>query len=1117
MRCLLTCFTETLYTENALEANKFIAALTNKPTQESITMCYSLLNITLSYDPSGTLPYTSYWTDQKEVVIAYALQVLLAVMNYGLFQGTNQWWAVIENLKSKRDLAYMSAGMLRLISNRFKAANTWLPMSQKELDFHAPLILLLVKLLEKNPDLRQVMALAVDMDELMASLLFIMYDDTVNKRGLLKPVTCILLLLSTDQAFCKMLSKPFAGTLPVALPKFNGNLIDLMVVVMHYVINLNEDWIKPIYEQFFGILFNVSPYCWMSSVVGSAKLLALLDVFSGIKVLQKSPEYGNCVVHGVEVINNFLSFDYANNRTLLYIVLRESAIFDRIQELTGPGGILQPRKAEIPLEMIQRLIVTLGPRLKEYCEKTQTTSDEEVMNFLARIQLTNMPKSDLPKPRHATRLEAAMTQWVWATIFGRNVRPQLWAVAPIKLIQVTAPAAKQLAITGPGGSTPSDLLGQSTRVRRAFEILTNQIVDVNDGDFWRTLFTSPFTFEELTESVPISVVRNLKLAQPISFATLVYKSVEQAHLFGKYSGDFYVPVCNALRILTRVMPILYETDPQFPLYAEHLLWQNKVFGKDGQEVGVQTKNWTEDEPGPEKSLGQILANALLHAALHPGFSFLPTSTTHTLPERVSEKSYSNPRHIWTGGLGVSDTGNLRNASVDANRIDLLRCIVSCSADTLYQADPLRPNKFIKAMTGELHMFNVTFCYSLLNTVFSYDPQGSLPYMSYWTDTQEEVVDKCLQVLLALLHPGTVGQTNAFWYVLTKITNDRDMAVAVQGCLNFLNNRKNAANTWIPGSQKDLDEQGFVCTLLIKLMQANPMLRDKLCKVVAIKDIISSVIFIIIEDFSLRRGYMGAATLLLYLLSEEPNFGRVLNLPADKLPTTMPLPYGGTWFDAMIVLTHHMASSEVEWITKLVHRLLSCIYHASPSCAAIGEDASVRLIQMFGVYSRQLLGGDLASAPHVTLLLKIMTNLLSFNFQGNLHICVSMLFTSNLTERFEALAQGTGEGASIPAKTRADFQVSMPIRVLKSFEPLYKQHLEANGQPDRDTLLSILRRVNLSGMPEPPEMVLDSPESALEKDRRITKFAWYCIFTHNINPALWPPAAIKVITVKAQER
>ena len=76
-------------------------------------------------------------------------------------------------------------------------------------------------------------------------------------------------------------------------------------------------------------------------------------------MLQKSPEYGNCVVHGVEVINNFLSFDYANNRTLLYIVLRESAIFDRIQELTGPGGILQPRKAEIPLEVCGGLQVVV--------------------------------------------------------------------------------------------------------------------------------------------------------------------------------------------------------------------------------------------------------------------------------------------------------------------------------------------------------------------------------------------------------------------------------------------------------------------------------------------------------------------------------------------------------------------------------------------------------------------------------------------------------------------------------------------------------------------------------------------------------------------------------------
>lgn len=43
-----------------------------------------------------------------------------------------------------------------------------------------------------------------------------------------------------------------------------------------------------------------------------------------------------------------------------------------------------------------------------------------------------------------------MTQWTWATIFGRNTIPQVWAVGPVKLIQVATPAA-QLAIAGPSG------------------------------------------------------------------------------------------------------------------------------------------------------------------------------------------------------------------------------------------------------------------------------------------------------------------------------------------------------------------------------------------------------------------------------------------------------------------------------------------------------------------------------------------------------------------------------------------------------------------------------------------------------------------------------------------
>lgn len=48
-------FSETLYNANPLEANRFIAAFTNHPNPFNVTLLYSLLNITISYDPSGSL------------------------------------------------------------------------------------------------------------------------------------------------------------------------------------------------------------------------------------------------------------------------------------------------------------------------------------------------------------------------------------------------------------------------------------------------------------------------------------------------------------------------------------------------------------------------------------------------------------------------------------------------------------------------------------------------------------------------------------------------------------------------------------------------------------------------------------------------------------------------------------------------------------------------------------------------------------------------------------------------------------------------------------------------------------------------------------------------------
>jgi len=42
------------------------------------------------------------------------------------------------------------------------------------------------------------------------------------------------------------------------------------------IINLNQEWLKPLYEQFLTVLYNVSPHCALRSVPAAERLLQLL-------------------------------------------------------------------------------------------------------------------------------------------------------------------------------------------------------------------------------------------------------------------------------------------------------------------------------------------------------------------------------------------------------------------------------------------------------------------------------------------------------------------------------------------------------------------------------------------------------------------------------------------------------------------------------------------------------------------------------------------------------------------------------------------------------------------------------------------------------------------------
>ena len=70
-----------------------------------------------------------------------------------------------------------------------------------------------------------------------------------------------------------------------------GTHADVLVVILHHIMNLNHDWLKPLYEQFLTILYNISPHCNLKSVAAASRLMQLVNIFSSPEILVASPPF----------------------------------------------------------------------------------------------------------------------------------------------------------------------------------------------------------------------------------------------------------------------------------------------------------------------------------------------------------------------------------------------------------------------------------------------------------------------------------------------------------------------------------------------------------------------------------------------------------------------------------------------------------------------------------------------------------------------------------------------------------------------------------------------------------------------------------------------------------
>ncbi|EQC25901.1 hypothetical protein SDRG_16273 [Saprolegnia diclina VS20] len=360
LKLLLTCFSGILYhTADSCDqsTDPFLAYATREGSAFSPTLFYSLLNVTLLYDPVGWgVPYAgSIVADERETLVDISVQVLLVLLDFGkpaiesdgVVTCSNKYRELLSSVQREEDFDLIFYGLAKLLNNYHQSMNTILPNSIKQIKCHQELLVLLWKMLDENKKFLQFTLKRADTNKIVVPLLYLMYEGRKepSKVGMIHICTFILLLLSGERDFAVNLNKPFDLKLPLDLPPFNGNHADLLVVCLHKVIVNGFEKLNSVYNCFLTIISNISPYIKKLNMVSSVRLLRLFKLFSQPRYLFDNEANHHLVFFLLDTFNNIIQYQYEGNEQMVYAMVQNKDLFHKLNALTMPMTQATPRSS----------------------------------------------------------------------------------------------------------------------------------------------------------------------------------------------------------------------------------------------------------------------------------------------------------------------------------------------------------------------------------------------------------------------------------------------------------------------------------------------------------------------------------------------------------------------------------------------------------------------------------------------------------------------------------------------------------------------------------------------------------------------------------------------------
>ncbi|KAF7846484.1 hypothetical protein BT93_L4252 [Corymbia citriodora subsp. variegata] len=497
-----------------------------------------------------------------------------------------------------------------------------------------------------------------------------------------------------------------------------------------------------------------------------------------------------------------------------------------------------------------------------------------------------------------------------------------------------------------------------------FRLSEEQAIPADDP-YWTGFWELPESVEDVFSLFAPSDIRRTRDSSPENFATLLQTII--THLIElKNHPSFPDPelsqerdALNCIRVLTRLLPYVYETD-DLANWRETFFWGPRTRRKKtAQSVGqvlFDESQLEEQHATEEYEAARPLAEELIDTVTDLLFT-----TSFTIPRLTYSKSTVN-YSIWQSGVGCKTSLPTSN-TLDSNRCEVLRLLLTLASESMYSPSTELPVMGTRTLTylttcPDKQIVLSVLC-SLLNTTIKHNTNTwRLPYdqLVIQSSKQSLAVYSLQLMLILLIYPvPDPAQKNQYRHFLARLHRPEDFQFLADGLTRVLS-QPTTTNTYLPGSQRQSKYAPEAIMLFWELLQANRRFRSFIIESNRMHDFVVLMVYYAVEhkSDSSWQGVVRMCIFVLQTMSVEPTFGKNLNKrfeAQDTLPAVIRLPnFRGTHADFLLTHVENLITSSKGRLDAVFPALLAIMSNISAYTQHLATRTSSKLFNLFAVFS-----------------------------------------------------------------------------------------------------------------------------------------------------------------------